>query len=56
MPRYVHPNVTAWREAGKPMVQRHLIWAVARGYGSDDPVPVGFWDGVTAPTCRSTIR
>lgn len=44
MPRFVHPNVTAYRESGRMMVQRHLIWVTAREYGSEDPVSIGFWD------------
>lgn len=45
MPRYVHPNVLAYRVAGKPMVQRHLIWVTGRDYTTGDAVSVGFWDG-----------
>lgn len=45
MPRYVHPTVQSYRESGKPMVERRLIWVTARDYSTGNPVTGGFWDG-----------
>jgi len=44
MARHVDPAVTAWRQSGKPMVQRHLIWVEAQALDGT-PMHGGFWDG-----------
>ncbi|WP_370269246.1 hypothetical protein [Nioella sp.] len=45
MPRVVDPAVQAYRETGRPMVERHLIWVSARLIADGTPVAGGFWTG-----------
>ncbi|MEZ5752863.1 MAG: hypothetical protein R3D60_13165 [Paracoccaceae bacterium] len=45
MPRAVDPVVQAYRDSGRALVERHLVWVVARLAATGAPVSGGFWDG-----------
>lgn len=45
MPRAVDPAVQAARDAGHPVVERHLVWVNTRTIDAGLPVTAGFWTG-----------
>lgn len=48
MPRYVAPELAAYRASGKPLVQRIAVFVRARQKADGNPVSGGFWNGSDA--------